>query len=129
MGTEIWRNVIGYEDLYQVSNLGNVRSIDRYVKGKIYQDKQMKKGKNKSFIPDSKGYLRVYLWRDNKRKLYRVHHLVAYAFPEICGEYFDGAEIDHINTIITDNRAVNLRWVSHTDNMNNPLTKDKRKAA
>lgn len=123
---EIWRRIEEYE--YEVSNLGRVRSIDRYVKGKIHQNIQFKKGKIKDTIPDSKGYLRVCLWKENKRKLYRVHHLVAYAFPEICGEYFDGAEIDHINTIITDNRACNIRWVTHTENMNNPITKMKKAA-
>ena len=124
---EIWKPVVGYEDYYECSNLGRVRSVDRYVKGKTHQDKQLKVGKIKDPIKDSKGYLRVYLWKENKRKLYRIHHLVAYAFPEICGEWFEGAEIDHINTVITDNRAINIKWVTHTQNMNNPLTIENRK--
>lgn len=47
------------------------------------------------------------------------------SFPEICGEYFEGAEIDHINTIRTDNRPENLRWVDRSGNMANPNTKEK----
>lgn len=110
---EIWKPVVGYEGYYEVSNLGRVKSVERKVKGKIYQDVQTKPELIKKPIPDSKGYYRVCLWKDNKRKLYRIHHLVAKAFPEICGEWFDGAEIDHLNTVITDNRAINLKWATH----------------
>ena len=71
------------------------------------------------------GYCKVGLCSGGKQKLISVHRLVAFAFPEICGEYFEGSEIDHISTIKTDNRPENLRWVSHSDNMNNPITKAK----
>lgn len=53
-----------------------------------------------------------------------VHRLVFEAFN---GEIADGMEIDHINTIKTDNRLVNLRLVTHQENMCNPLTRSKRK--
>lgn len=58
---------------------------------------------------------------------FRVHRLVAEAFPELIeGEKLEGYEIDHRNGITTDCRPENLRWVSHYDNMNNPVTLDKR---
>ena len=124
---EIWRNIKGHEELYQVSNLGNVKSLNRYVKGKIYQNIHFKPGNSKSVIPDSKGYFRVCLWKNNKRELKRIHHLVALAFPEICGEWFEGCEVDHINGNKTDNRAVNLRVCTHTENMNNPITLERKR--
>lgn len=57
---------------------------------------------------------------------YRVHKLVALAFSDIVqGEPGEGKEIDHINGNKEDNRPENLRWVSHYENMNNPVTKNK----
>lgn len=48
---------------------------------------------------------------------------VALTFPEICGEYFDGAEIDHKDTNTLNNNPNNLHWVTRTGNANNPLTR------
>ena len=53
---------------------------------------------------------------------YRVHRLIAKAFPEICGEWFEGAVVDHINGNCLDNRAVNLRVCTSKENSNNPIT-------
>lgn len=76
------------------------------------------------------GYVSVNLSEDNVQKTWTIHQLIALTYPEICGEYFEGAEIDHINTITTDNRAENLHWVkSRKENMNNPLTKENCKKA
>lgn len=107
-----WRNIIGYEGLYEVSNLGRVKSV--------------KNGKNRVLKPhiciSNNGQykrLSVVLSKNCVEKQYYIHKLVAIAFPEICGDYFDGAEIDHIDGNATNNNVYNLRWVSHTDNMNN----------
>ncbi len=54
---------------------------------------------------------------------YKVSRLIAITFPEICGSWFEGAEVDHINTIRTDDRAENLRVCTHADNQRNPLTR------
>ena len=119
---EIWRPIRGYENLYEVSNLGKVRSLDRLVRRGTGSVKLMKSKVLKTCI-DRYGYLLVTLYKDGKRTTFRVHRLVASAFPEICGEYVNGLEVDHLNTLKTDNRATNLRWCTLKQNRNNPLTK------
>lgn len=115
--TEIWKPVKGYEGLYEVSNLGNLRSLDRYsMCGKQYC---LFKGKPIKAFPDSKGYLRTDLCKNGQRKLHLVHRLVAEAFISNPNNL---PCIDHINTIKTDNRVENLRWCSYKENSNNPLT-------
>lgn len=114
---KVWRDVpfcVGY---YQVSNQGNVRSLDRTVVCKNGKIKQMK---GKTLKPRRFGN---YLGVDLSRKHYYIHVLVAKAFPEICGEYYEGCEVDHLDTDTFNNNATNLRVCSVKENHNNPLTK------
>ena len=118
--SEIWKPVKGFEGLYEVSNMGNVRSVDRYVMSGNHGNQYcLFKGKPKKSFPDSKGYLRVRLCKNNKAKNYSVHRLAANAFIPNPNNL---PCIDHINTIKTDNRVENLRWCSYKENSNNPLT-------
>lgn len=117
---EIWKDIDGYNGLYQVSNLGNVKSVERFrTNGKggyIQKSRILKTGKRN-------GYLFVNLCKDGVVKTFKVHRLVANHFlpnPE------KKPEIDHINTDSTDNRVENLRWVTHKENMNNPLSRKKQ---
>ena len=108
---EIWKDIEGYENLYQVSNLGRVKSLNYKRTGK---EKILKQSK------DSKGYFVLNLRINGITKLFKVHYLVAKTFipnPE------NKLEIDHINTIRTDNRVENLKWVTRKENCNNELTK------
>lgn len=101
---EIWRDIKGYEGLYQVSNYGRVKSLDHYIKSK--GGKRLVKGK--ILKPDlDKGYLRVTLSKDGVIKHIMVHRLVAEAFIPNPHNY---PTVDHINRIKTDNRKENLRW-------------------
>ena len=121
---EEWRDIVGYEGLYQVSNQGRVRSLDREVKRKGNSICTLK-GKIKKNTIGKKGYLYTYLTDKNgNTKSIFTHRLVAQAFisnPE------NKPEIDHINGIRNDNRVENLRWVTKEENMNNPLTKENQK--
>lgn len=113
---EIWRDVVGYEGLYEVSNYGRVASLNYYKTGN-------RNSMTLNYLPN--GYVQVILSKDGKKQYKMVHRLVAEAFPEVCGTYFEGAEIDHINTIRYDNRAENLRWVTRSENLLNPITRKK----
>lgn len=120
---EIWKPVKDYEGLYEVSNMGRVKSLNREF---LCSNGQIKKNKEKILTPrdNGRGYLNVHLTKDGCHKHLYVHRLVAEAFipnPE------NKKEIDHINTIKTDNRVENLRWVTRYENCNNPLTKEKIK--
>lgn len=114
---EIWKPVIGYEGLYDVSNLGRIRSVDRVVQqaGKISH----LKGHIMAQSVDKDGYLRCSLSKNGKRKTYPVHRIVLNAFvPNPEGK----PHVDHINTIRDDNRVENLRWATQTENNNNQRT-------
>ena len=112
---EIWKDVEGYEKLYQVSNLGRVRSLDhmsvRNLNGKIYDCHV--KGKMLTLVKDSSGYLNARLWKDGM-KAFLVHRLVAKAFiPNP-----DNLEtVNHKDENILNNRADNLEYLSVADNI------------
>ena len=114
---EIWKDVQGYEGLYQVSNLGSIKSLGRFVdklKCHYWQEEKILKLRKRV-----DGYLNVILSKKGKTKTFSVHRLVAMTFisnPE------NKPEVDHINAIKTDNSVNNLRWASHKENMNNSLT-------
>jgi hypothetical protein len=119
--TEEWRSVEDYEGLYEVSNLGNVRSIaERTIRN--YGAPHVLQPINVL------GYLCVNLYKhvDGKRtqRMFKIHRLVAKAF--ISNEENKPC-VDHINTIRTDNRVENLRWCTNAENNNNALTRQKHK--
>ena len=102
---EEWKDVVGYEGLYEVSNLGNVRGVDRIVQYKNSYKTIKGKVKTPRYYPD--GYTSVILSKDGYKKQYFVHRLVAYAFipnPD------NLPCINHINEIPDDNRVENLEW-------------------
>ena len=111
---EIWKDVIGYEGLYQVSNLGRVKSLDRFcIDGRKRYGQIMKQ------VITNGGYFAVGLRKGKGQKRYLVHRLVAEAFiPNTDNKPC----VDHINTIRTDNRVCNLRWCTYKENCNNSKT-------
>ena len=114
MDNEIWKDVVGYEGKYQISNMGRVKSLK-------YRQKECSQIIKP--ICNLDGYYFVNLYKDGINKKQRIHRMVAEAFiPNLENK----SEVDHINTIRTDNRAENLRWVTRKENCNNKLTKEKR---
>lgn len=120
---EEWRDIEGHEGLYQVSNLGNVRSLDReVVHSRNANYTVTRKGKPISTVNHGNGYRYITLAKDGKRKNHYVHRLVASAFvPNERGLN----EVDHIDENRANNKAENLRWVTHSENMLHSSTRDK----
>ena len=112
---ENWKDVKGYEGSYQVSDLGNVRSLDRVV-----SDGRKIKGRLLKPCFDSYGYLIVCLSFNNKIKTRTVHRLVAVAFleHEPCGFKL---VIDHVDNDKLNNKLDNLQLISQREN----TTKDR----
>ena len=103
---EIWKDIKGYEGLYQVSNLGNLMSLNYY-----------RSGKPGLLIPveDKDGYLQVTLCKDRKKKTFFIHRLVAEAFilnPE------NLPFVNHKDEDKTNNSVDNLEYCTHEYNIN-----------
>ena len=115
MVAEIWKDIEDYEGIYQVSNLGNIRSLDRVLNGRF--GKFTKKGKVLNLASDKDGYKQIGLTnKHRKRRYFRVHRLVAQAFvlnpdPE------NKDQVNHINGVKDCNEVWNLEWVSQSENM------------
>lgn len=102
--TEIWRDVIGYEGLYQVSNFGRVKSL---YKGRLL-----------SLWQNKYGYLLANLRKGKVQKHKLVHCLVAEAFIEKPVVNSDKKlEVNHIDGVKTNNTVDNLEWVTRSENM------------
>lgn len=104
---EEWRAVKGFEGAYEISNLGNLRSIDRNSLGKRYF------GKLISNAQDRGGYLVNILSYEGKRQTVRRHRLVAEAFIPNAERK---PEVNHIDGDKTNNQVSNLEWATHREN-------------
>lgn len=98
--TEIWKNIVGYKGLYQVSNMGRVRDTAGNILTQHHHPK---------------GYLQIHLSKNKKHTNYLVHRLVAKHFIKNPDNL---PQVNHINEIKTDNRAVNLEWCTVKYNCN-----------
>lgn len=103
---KVWKPVVGYEGLYEVNQFGCIRSINRRWSGLILKQQEKRNG-----------YMYVSLFKNGYKTL-TVHNIVAHAFPEICGEWFECAEVNHKDENPKNNRADNLEWCTHTYNIN-----------
>ena len=109
---EVWKPIAGYEGLYEVSNQGRVRSLDRVVtssSGQVYA----RKGRTLKVSPGNVGYPVVGLSRAGVVKNRLVHRLVLETFV---GPPEEGLEACHNNGVKTDNRLSNLRWGTSAEN-------------
>lgn len=101
---EIWKDVIGYEGLYQVSDTGNMRSISYHGKKKI---------KLLKLYASTHEYYVVSAHKDKIQSRMHVHREVAKCF---CANPLNKPEVNHKNGVRTDNRADNLEWVTRSEN-------------
>lgn len=110
---EIWKDIEGYEGLYQVSNMGRVKSLERNVvggRGGLYKIEE------KILTPCNRnGYSSVSLSKDGVITTHSIHRLVATAFIHNPNNF---PMINHRNEIKNDNRVENLEWCTHKYNMN-----------
>lgn len=115
---EVWKPIPSYEGLYEVSNLGKVRSLDRKVFWERFQVYTTKHGKILKFKIDRAGYRRVTLYKDDKARHWYVHRLVLLAFV---GLPQNNQECCHNDGSRTNNTLSNLRWDTKESNMKDTM--------
>lgn len=111
---EVWKDINGYEGYYQVSNLGNVKSLNRVITMKDGRKKTLKERS----IPINKftnGYLYVKLYKDSKCFHFSIHRLIAIHFLDGYSELKN--EINHKDGNKENNSIDNLEWCSRSENV------------
>ena len=111
---EIWADIIEFNGCYQISNMGRVRSTDRYV-NHWRGGKRKVEGKIKTLTLNFGGYLTVGLCENSRMHTRFVHRLVAIAFVPNPSNY---DHVNHIDENKLNNTPINLEWCTHKYNMN-----------
>ena len=107
---EIWKDVIGYEGIYQVSNLGRIKRVaNNHLCNIKYQGEYYLKP-----LDNGKGYLRMKLSKNGHSKRVMLHRIIAEAF---INNPKNKKVINHINCDKKDNRIENLEWCSQSENV------------
>lgn len=114
---EIWKDIVGYEGLYQISNFGRVKSLERWVTAKFGRtkeySKQLIKEKIRKISYNQNGYALVVLAKQGHNKTYLLHRLVAAAFVENPNNL---TIVNHKDENPHNNRWDNLEWCDYTYN-------------
>ena len=117
---ELWQPIKGYEGLYEVSDQGRVRSLER--KARTYTGFRRVRGRILKELQTPYGYLTVMLYNSNTTQRLYVHRLVASVF---CANPQQTSYVLHGNDIKTDNRASNLRWGTHQQNVDQAVASER----
>ena len=107
-----WKPVEGYEGIYEISDDGQCRSLNRVVKDKNGLSKVLT-GKRLKPKPQISGHLSVHLCKNGRPKQFLMHRLVAFHF--VAG-YFEGAQVRHLDGNCQNNTFHNLKWGTSSDN-------------
>lgn len=118
---ETWKPIPGWEDLYEVSDHGKVRSLDR-----IDRKGAFRRGRLLKAVEDKRGRMNLHLCKDGYKKPVRVHRLVLESFVGPC---LPGMEACHANDDPTDNRLSNLRWDTPSANQHDAVRNGKHGSA
>lgn len=116
--TEIWKSIKNYEKQYEISNFGNVRSIDRYIINN--GTKVLLRGKTKLPKKNGIGYLHVTLYKNSKGKNFYIHRLVAEYFIPNNNLFY---EVNHKNGNKANNFYWNLEWSTRKKNFKHAVKK------
>jgi hypothetical protein len=124
MEKEIWKDIPGYEGLYQASNLGNLKSLERIIPHSYLNCMVTRKEKILNYKNDLRDYYDVNLTVNGKRKKFKVHQLIAMAF---LNHKPDGHKyvVDHIDNNRLNNNISNIQVITHRENS----SKDRRKTS
>lgn len=113
---EIWKDIKNFEGYYQVSNLGNVRSLDRIVNSSNGNTQKIK-GKLMIILYNKRvNIYEIHLRKNNKRKCFKIHRLVAEAFV-YNDDPINKTSVNHIDGDRSNNCADNLEWVTYSENL------------
>lgn len=108
---EIWKDVIGFEGLYMVSNLGRIKSLPKEINGGNFL--YFSKEKIKKQTINKYGYSRITLTKNNKGKRFLLHRLIAESFIP---NFLNKKVVNHIDNNPKNNSLSNLEWVSTREN-------------
>jgi hypothetical protein len=115
---EVWKPVVGYDGLYEVSNLGRVKTLPRVIQtpaGVRHVKEKIRLG-----LVGKRGYVTIGLCLGGRKHTVSIHRLVLSAFePNLENK----SDVDHIDGNRTNNNLSNLRWSTRRENLNNPITK------
>ncbi len=110
--TELWKDIQGYVGLYQISNLGRVKSLERYKDNNGSKQFCAERVLKQNYIGQ---YLKVVLQKNSKQKMFLIHRLVAEAFiPNPTNK----PEVNHKDGVKTNNNVNNLEWSTYKYNSN-----------
>lgn len=123
METELWKDIKGYEGLYQISSFGNVKSIERTLLRKNGSSFSVKERILRPTY-DKHGYSYVTLTNLKKPKRFFIHRLVAINFIP---NPLHKTDVDHIDGNPSNPKLSNLRWATSTENHLNPITMERVK--
>jgi len=118
---EIWKDIKGYEGLYQASNLGRIKSLSRWIRNSPNGGMMLTKDRIIKQIIDTRGYFCVNIYKETKRKKMSVHQLIAMAFLDHVPNGYK-VVVDHVDNDKLNNKLENLQLTTNRHNSSKDKT-------